>query len=205
MIIVFLLSTISLLAYLVYFGIFILLQFLPTGYNPIRHAVSDYAIGKYHTLFNTYVWSSVVAGFAFAFALTINLGPTLVPGWVFILMVLLALVRIGLVFFPTNIEGTRLTRTGAWHYLFAILSFGFIYTIISHMTPVLQIISPWRDIATVLASLETIVLYALIAVVIMLIPPLRKIFGICERIFLTSTDIWFILVSAFLIVKIIGR
>ena len=57
---------------------------------------------------------------------------------------LVAAVRIGESLFPTTVEGEKLTRTGALHYLFAILTFGFTYAAISGLTPELVKLYPWH-------------------------------------------------------------
>jgi len=46
----------------------VLLHVLPTGYNPIRDAVSDYAIGRYRAGFWLFVISGAVSGLALALA-----------------------------------------------------------------------------------------------------------------------------------------
>jgi hypothetical protein len=53
--------------------------------------------------------------------------------------------RIGESLFPTTVEGQKLTRTGAMHCLFAILTFGFTYAAISDLTPDLVKLYPWHS------------------------------------------------------------
>jgi hypothetical protein len=45
------------------------LHMMPTGYNPIRDAVSDYAIGPYRALFWTFTTAGAVSGLTLAIAL----------------------------------------------------------------------------------------------------------------------------------------
>jgi adenine/guanine phosphoribosyltransferase-like PRPP-binding protein len=63
------LSIIAAIAMAVSTGALLLLHLLPTDYNPIRDAVSDYAIGKYRALFWTFVIAGAVSGLALAIAL----------------------------------------------------------------------------------------------------------------------------------------
>ncbi len=198
-----LLSLVSCLAYLTDFGIFIVLHFLPTGYHPVQHAVSDYAIGEYHRLFRIYLWSSAFGTLALASALAAALGSPLVPSWVLGFLVVLAFTCVAVSLFPTDIEGKPLTRTGILHYSFVVLSFAFMYTVPLNLTPTLTTIFPWQQMQALLAFLATIALPALIAVVVTMWRPLRVIFGLCERLFLITTNVWFILVSASLVVKTI--
>ena len=114
---------------------------------------------------------------------------------------LVAVSRIGESLFPTNVEGERLTRTGALHYFFAILTFGFTYAAISGLTPDLVKIHPWHSEKALLTWLAGATLVGLILVVVTLLPRLRRIFGLCERFFLAVTYLWFILAAFLLIVK----
>jgi hypothetical protein len=50
------------------------LHFLPTGYNPIRHAVSDYAVGRYGPLFRIGLWSSSIGMLTLAVGLALAVG-----------------------------------------------------------------------------------------------------------------------------------
>jgi Protein of unknown function (DUF998) len=50
-------------------GAVILLHLLPTGYSPVRDAVSDYGIGRYRAWFWTQAVAGGVAGLALAIAL----------------------------------------------------------------------------------------------------------------------------------------
>ena len=57
-----------------YLAIFVAWHILPTGYNPIRHAVSDYAIGRYGYSFRIGRWTSSLGVLALAFALITGVG-----------------------------------------------------------------------------------------------------------------------------------
>jgi hypothetical protein len=64
------LSIIAAAAMAISTGALLLLHIVPTGYNPIRDAVSDYAIGSYRALF----WTFTTAG-------AISCVTGLVDGW----------------------------------------------------------------------------------------------------------------------------
>lgn len=72
---------------------------------------------------------------------------------------------------------------------------------ISDLTPVLQTLNPWQQVKGPLELLAWLVLHALILVIVTLLPLLRRIFGLCERLFLLTTNVWVVLVSLLLIVK----
>lgn len=202
--IVFPLSLLGSLAYLGDLGIVIALHFLPTGYNPVQHAVSDYAIGKYHRLFRVRLWLNALGSLALAAALWIGLGTPPLSGTGLVLLALLAPVRVAITLFPTDIEGKPRTRAGIVHYLLAVLSFAFVYIVLSDITPTLQAIQPWKQVQGPLTFLAAFALPALVAVVVtLLLPYIRRIFGLCERLFLLTTSVWLTLVSILLAVKMI--
>lgn len=138
------LALISVAGSLVYAGVVLALHFLPTGYDLVHNAVSDYGVGQYAPLFRVSLWAGSIAVLALAIGLTLEPGapPLLTRGLVFLGLVSAA--RIGESLFPTTVEGEKLTRTGAMHYLFAILTFGFTYAAISDLTPDLVKLYPWH-------------------------------------------------------------
>lgn len=193
------LSLISLLTFLIDLGIFIALHVLPTGYSPISHAVSDYAVGKYSSLFRVRLWVNALGILTLAAALVLatHAGRIQLATTDLLLLALIAPVRVAMSFFPTDIEGKKLTRTGLLHYLCAILSFAFAFIALRDMTPALQQVFPW--VAGALGLLSVLLLPALIAVVVTLVPALRRIFGLFERIYLLTILVWLLLVSVALV------
>jgi hypothetical protein len=193
------LALVSLLATLAYLGIFTAWHVLPTGYNPIHHAVSDYAVGKYGYLFRIGLWASSVGVLALAFALIRGIGspPLAVRDLVYLLLI--PLTRIGMTLFPTDLEGQARSRIGFLHYVFAILAFTFTYLVISEMTSDLRDLNPASWLSGSLKWTAWAVAPELFLVVITMFRPLRKVFGLFERLFLLTTNIWFILVAILLI------
>lgn len=170
-------ALISLAAGLTYVGVVVALHILPTGYDLVHNAVSDYGVGRYAPLFRVSLWAGSIAVLALAIGLGLGSPPLDISDLVFLGLV--AACRIGESLFPTTIEGQRLTRTGAMHYLFAILTFGFTY----------------------LDWLSGAVLIGLILVVGTLLPRLRHLFGLPERFFLLVTYTWLGYVAYLLAVK----
>jgi hypothetical protein len=113
-------------------------------------------------------------------------------------LVLIAPARLAMSFFPTDIENQKLTRTGLLHYVFVVFSFFFAFTALRDMTPVLQRDFPWA--AGPLGFFNILVLPALVAVIVTLLPALRRIFGLFERIYLLTILLWLLLVSVALAV-----
>jgi hypothetical protein len=194
-------ALISLLGSLIYVAVVLALHVLPTGYDPRHNAVSDYGVGRYAPLFRVSLWAGSIAVLALLAGLALGVGsPPLVTRDLAFLG-LVAVSRIGESLFPTTVEGERLTRTGALHYVFAILTFGFTYAAISGLTPDLVKIHPWHSEKALLTWLAGATLVGLILVVVTLFPRLRRVFGLCERFFLAITYLWFIVVACLLIVK----
>jgi hypothetical protein len=194
-------ALISLAGSLVYVAVVVTLHVLPTGYDLVHNAVSDYGVGRYAPLFRVSLWAGSIAVLALAIGLGLGVGspPLLIRDVVFLGLV--AAVRIGESLFPTTVEGQKLTRTGAMHYLFAILTFGFTYAAISGMTPVLVRLYPWHAHRGWLDWLSGAVLVGLILVIATLLPRLRHVFGLCERFFLLVTYSWLVIVAWLLAVK----
>jgi len=193
------LATASLTATLAYLAILAALHVLPTGYSPVRHAVSDYAVGRYGPLFNVALYISSVSVLTLAFALIRELGSPPLTVRDLVLLLMIPLTRIGMTLFPTSLEGRRITRTGLIHYGFAIAAFTLTYLAISGMTPALQALTTGQWVHTPLGWAAWIMSPALVLVVITMMRPLRRIFGLFERIFLVTTNIWFALAAILLI------
>src|SRR6266568_3498435 len=114
--IILLLSCVSTLAYGLELGIVIILHFLPTGYNPIKHAVSDYAVGKFSNIYRWRLWCSAIGALALAGALALRLEAGNFGKDDLELLLLMAPVRVAMSFFPVDLEGQPLTRNGRLHY-----------------------------------------------------------------------------------------
>jgi zinc transporter ZupT len=197
-----LLAATSLTATLAYLVILAVLHVLPTGYNPIHHAVSDYGVGRYRSLFTVALYVSSVGVLALAFALLKGVGSPPLATRDVAYRLLIPLVRIGMTLFPTSLEGQRISRTGLLHYAFAVAAFTFTYLAISAMTPALRELDPSGWARGPLGWAQWIVGPALALVVITMLRPLRRVFGLFERLFLVATNLWFALAAALLITRL---
>ncbi len=184
-----------LLGSLVYVAVVGALHVLPTGYNPARNAVRDYGVGQYPPLFRVSLWAGSIVVAALPVGLALGVGAPPLASSDLVFLGLVAVSRVGESLFPTTVEGERLTRTGALHYVFAILTFGFTYTAISGLTPVLVKLHPWHSDKGLLTWLAGAALVGLILVVATLLPRLRRVFGLCERFLLLVTYAWLVLVA----------
>jgi Protein of unknown function (DUF998) len=194
-------AVISALGGVIYVGVVAALHVLPTGYT-IRNAVSDYGVGDHAPLFRVGLWSGALAVLALLIGLALGVGSPPLVSRDLAFLGLAAFSRIGESMFPTTVEGERLTRTGALHYFFAILTFGFTYAAISGLTPDLVNLHPWHSARGVLSWLSGATLVGLILVVVTLLPRFRqRLFGVCERFFLIVTYLWLVIVAILLAVK----
>jgi hypothetical protein len=156
----------------------LLLHALPTGYNPIRNAVSDYGVGKYRVWHRTAVLSLAAAGFALAIASTSSAKPEsdVVIGF----LVVFALARTIIPFFPTDIEGQTFTTRGRVHWGLAIIAFASIaFAAGFYKGTILDDAVGWVVVATAGLLIASLVL-----------PRLRRILGLFERVFYFSMICW---------------
>ena len=92
----------------------LILNFLPTGYSPIKQAVSDYGVGRFGAEMAIGFFAGGVGlaslGFALAKSVSRRVEKT---GAVFLLVAGVSLVVVGV--FPTDLEGASATLNGAIH------------------------------------------------------------------------------------------
>ncbi|WP_166968889.1 DUF998 domain-containing protein [Brevibacterium atlanticum] len=184
-------------------GVFIALHLVPSGYTIVGHAVSDYAVGPTRRLSSTMTW--LTAAFWAVLAVAVALG---LPHWrdvtgVTIALAALALIFIALPLVPTDIEGEKLTTIGRLHYLLAIAWFAISYACMGNFTRLFTYSGPaW--LASTLSVIAWIALVSLVvSVVVLILKKLRpKVFGISERIFILSVNLFYIGVAIGIIVTV---
>ncbi|MHB8469912.1 MAG: DUF998 domain-containing protein [Gaiellaceae bacterium] len=94
------------------------LHVAPTGYSPLRNAVSEYGVGRYAR------WYQAQAACAGAAAILLGVALRR-PTQVVVLLVVFALARFAITRFPTDLLGVaQRTRTGTIHWLLAVVAFG---------------------------------------------------------------------------------
>ncbi|MED1091136.1 DUF998 domain-containing protein [Bacillus paramycoides] len=189
------LSIVAVLFFLGYFIFFLILHFKKTGYHPIRHAVSDYGVGATKNLFIIYAWLSNLGALSLSIVMLIVKDHFTISASIPVLIILMVISRIIMLFFPTDLEGEKLTVRGKLHFLFAILAFTFSYMAIDRGGSHLKLLEGFKNLEPFFHIITVISSISLGAVVVTMFKPLRFIFGICERVFLLSINIWFIVVS----------
>lgn len=182
-------------------ALFVALHLVPSPYNAVEHAVSDYAVGptrKLSAAMTTVTAASwlTIAGAAYG----------RLDGWtgrtpVVVLLVVLAAVFVALPFVPTDVEGGPATPIGRLHYVLAIAWFAISYSLTGDF-------SRWMDdavdgpLASIGHVLHIVALVSLIALVVALVVPnlRRRCFGIAERVFLVAISVFFLVASIALVV-----
>jgi hypothetical protein len=167
---------------LIALGAIVALHFLPTGYKPVKNAVSDYGVGRYQVGYQIEALFLGVAGFTtFTEALITNSQSALV----LITLFLFAGARVLIAFFPTDLEGQPRTSTGKIHS--ALAAVGFLSVAVAAES-------------FIGSELDSVIGWSVVAATVLFIfalnlKQLRKIFGLIERIFYATVICWFLVVG----------
>jgi hypothetical protein len=168
---------------------------LPTGYNPVRDAVSDYGVGHYRAWF----WAQAVAGGIAGLALAIALAETTpsVPALVIAMLVISAVARFLIPAFATDQHGSRFqTVHGTIHMILAIVIFASIIIAASKFGSAVEHEAAWQGVKGWLAALPWVMSGAAIGLLVGLrAPRLHLVYGLIERLFYVSAIAWFFIVS----------
>jgi hypothetical protein len=176
-------------------GALIVLHVLPTGYNPIRDAVSDYGVGPYRGWF----WLQAVAGGLCCLALGIALERLhpFTPTQVVVALIVTAVARFLIPFFATDQGDSRFqTLPGVIHMVLAVLAFGGLIWAAMGLWATLKHYPAWHGAKAFLTIVPWIMLGSVIAVVLAIRGPrLKPFFGAFERLFYLSSLAWLFVVS----------
>jgi len=176
-------------------GALIVLHVLPTGYNPVRDAVSDYGVGRYRA----WVWVQVLAGGIGCLALAgaLNKLKPFTPTSVAVALLVTGLTRLAVPFFATDQGKSRFqTVHGTIHMLLAFFSFGGITYAATSLWSTLHKYPEWHRYNSVLTTLGWLILASVIAIVAALcLPRLKRHFGVYERLFYVFSIAWIMIVA----------
>lgn len=178
--------------FLVRLVLFVALHLVPSDYSPVRHAVSDYAVGRTRRLSTAATWTMALAWAALA-------GAVAGTSWaekteVLWQLVPLVVLFVALPFLPTDLEGQRSTTVGRLHLLAAIAWFALSYSLTGNFS---RYLADAGVLGTALVVLHWVALASLVALVASLVvQPLRsRTFGISERVFIVAITLFFLLAS----------
>jgi hypothetical protein len=184
-------------------GALVALHLLPTGYNPVRDAVSDYGVGRYRSVF----WLQAVAGGVGSLALAVALAQLdpFTPDLVVIMLAVSAVARFLIPFFRTDQGDSRFeTVPGRVHMLLAVVSFGGLTVAATSLWHTLRHYAAWHSAKGWLTITPWVMLGSVAALVLALrVPRLERHFGLYERLFYASSIAW-VLVVAIKLARIAG-
>ena len=166
----------------------VILHIVPTGYSPLRDAVSDYGVGHYAWGYRTQV-VAIGVGAAIEAAGLVHDGTHGTAGITW--LVVYAVSRIAIGWAPTDLPGAPRTTTGRVHALLAVAAFTAIAVATSTIPNDLTGVPGWGDWADPLNTLGTLVVVAAIATAVtMIVAPLRRVFGLVERLLYLASLAW---------------
>jgi Protein of unknown function (DUF998) len=173
----------------------IVLHFLPTGYDPVRDAVSDYGVGPYRVWFWLHAVTGGLACLALAIALA-RLHP-FTPTQVVVALIVTAVARFLIPFFATDQGESRFqTVHGTIHMILAVLAFGGLVWASMGLWATLKHYPAWHGAKAFLTIVPWVILGSVIAVVLAIRGPrLKPYFGVFERLFYLSSLAWLFVVS----------
>jgi hypothetical membrane protein len=169
---------------------------LPTGYRPLRNAVSDYGVGRYRVYYRVQTTAMAVAAVLIAIALARSVDP--VPLLPIALLALFAAARLLIPWFPTDLNRLRPTRTGRIHIALAAVAFASI----AWGAAALPNRVDWT-IEGLLRGIAWLVVVSAVVCALALTPSLRpyaaRWFGGIERVFYAGVLAWLFVVSLHLL------
>ncbi|MEJ9078738.1 DUF998 domain-containing protein [Gordonia malaquae] len=189
------LAVVAAVAFTVRLIIFAALHVVGRSYSPVRHAVSDYAVGPTRGLSTAMTVVTAAGWAALAAAVWTGLPAWSDKGQATALLLVLAAVFAVLPLAPTDLEGAAVTTIGRLHYVLAIAWFAISYSLTGNF-------SRWMSdavggtAASVASALHIVALVSLIVLVVALVTPLRRrLFGIAERVFIVAISVFYLLVA----------
>ncbi len=165
------------------------LHLQPTKLSPVRDPVSQYGITGFRAGYRVATISFAAAGLALAAGINQALGGRGLA--VVILLVVFAITRAAINWFPMDAPGAKWSRTGWMHFVLAFVAFASVLAAASVLGAVLSHPGIWHALAPVSTALG----YAMTACLAMFglartLPPLRARFGAIERGFYLFAITW---------------
>jgi hypothetical protein len=194
-------ATVSAALWIARGGMFIALHLVRSDYSPVRHAVSDYAVGRTRTLSSVMAWTTAAAWAALAAAVWLVRPEWSSRGGITAWLAVLAVIFLLLPFVPTTLEGEKATVIGRLHMLAAIAWFAISYSCMGDFVRLADA-GVGGVLAVSLSVLSGVALVGLIALVASLVlPGLRsRTFGISERVFIVAVNLFYLLAAIVLLV-----
>ena len=176
-------------------GLLVALHLLPTGYRPVRDALSDYGIGRYRRLFWAQTATGGLARMALAGALADSHPSN--PGVVSVLLLISGAALLTMPLFPTDQGSSRFqTPRGTIHMALAVTAFAAVTVAASELAGTLENEAQWAGVKSLIVIIPWVMTGTVIAVAVATVSPrLKPVFGLIERLFSVSSIAWFLVVS----------
>lgn len=180
---------IALLALAVTVASLVWLHLEPTKLSPVRDPVSEYGITSFRAGYHVATIAFAAAGLALAAGIGQALGGRGLA--VIILLVVFAIARVAINWFPMDAPGVKWTHIGWMHFVLAFAAFASVLAAASVLGAVLSHPGRWHELAPVSTALG----YAMTACLAMFglaqtVPALRARFGAIERGFYLCAITW---------------
>ncbi len=183
-------------------GAIVVLHVLPTGLSPMHDPVSQYGITRYRLGYRVQTIAFAVAAAAAAVGLA-----EAAPGRaraVIALVIVFALARAVISWFPMDQPRGERTNRGTTHGLIAIVTFVAIAAAAGRLGAAAKQVPGWTTLATVSSVIAWLMVASLIAMVVVrrgarVTPSTPSYFGAIERVFYLGIVAWFVLVGVGLV------
>jgi hypothetical protein len=176
-------------------GALLALHVLPTGLSPMRNAVSQYGITRYRLGYRIQTIALAVAGVAAAVGLA-----EAAPGRaraLIALVVVFALARSVISWFPMDEPGSEPSNSGRMHGLIAIVTFVAIALAAGRLGTVAQQVPGWSTLSTVSSVIAWVMVASLVAMMVVrrsarATHSTPNYFGAIERVFYLAIVAWLV-------------
>jgi len=167
------------------------LHLAPTGLSPVHNAVSQYGITAFRAGYRAATIAFALAGLALAAGLASAIsGHGRVQ--VVALLVIFAVARALISWFPMDAPGAQRTSSGRAHGWLAIAAFGAATLAALRLGTVLSRAARWHSFAPVSVALGWLMVALLVAMALARsVPAVRDRFGAVERAFYLAAIAWF--------------
>ena len=171
----------------------LLFQVLNRDQPAFAHPISEYGLGGTARLFRIYLIAGCIAPLILVWQVHASGDPDF-PASVTVYLALVALGRLGIATWKDDPHDAPRTPRGNLHRAAALLAFTCAFLTVVEVTPELVALHEGaRSVADQL--LKQVISASFLAVVVTIASPLRRFFGLAERIFLWSTALWFLLAT----------
>ena len=179
-------------------GCLVYLHLLPTGLNPLRNAVSEYGVGRFHFWYQAMCVNQAIAAFLTAAALATKVTPA--PFAVDAALVVFGLARLVISQASVVVVHGKRTTTSRIHILMAVLIFG---SAVAASTSLDRTIAGQAGWASVLSALHlfkhAIALFALLTFLAVTLTSGLRYVGAVERLLYVSITGWFVTIGIHLL------